>query len=294
MSQLSATNGASLFRLLYDAARNVLLTELSGTYTEEDIVIRDRQLARFVARHGLARGLMDYAGVTRVDVPMDVIVRRAQAPPMLPGRTRIVVAPVEPAYSLNRVIIAHQYFSRKVEPLMVPSVQDAYRAFGGNHFHFQPVEEDDHTRWERIAVAALAAIDARGRKEAADYRRTSADLRQALSEFRHRKLSSITVSDLLNTMLRHAELSDVDLSMRCPGCQRTTFLANCRLWGRRKTTYSCPRCGVALVELVPVGGTSVESTGYTLAGFEVWTKADISCGGIVLPKCLNTRAPGKR
>jgi hypothetical protein len=283
-----------VFRLLYDAARNVLLTELSGTYTDEDIVIRDRQVARFVARHGLARGIMDYTGVTRVDVSMDMIVRRAQAPPMLPGQTRIVVAPGEPAYSLNRVIIAHQYFSRKVEPLMVPSTQEAYHALGSSQFHFQPVEEDEHGRWERSAVAALAAIDARGRKEAADYRRTSADLRQALSEFRHRKLSSITVSDLFNTMLRHAELSDVDLSMRCPGCRGATSLANCRLWGRRKTTYSCPRCGVALVELVPVAGTLVEAPGYTLAGFNVSTHADISCGGIVLPKCLNTGAPGKR
>jgi hypothetical protein len=282
-----------LFRLLYDAARNVLLTELSGAYTEEDIVIRDRQVARFVARHGLARGLMDYTGVTRVDVPMDVIVRRAHAPPMLPGQTRIVVAPAEPAYSLNRVIIAHQFFSRKVEPLMVRSAQDAYHALGGSQFHFLPVQEDDLTRWERTAMAALTAIDARGRKDEEVYRRTSAELKQALPEFQHRKLSSITVSDLFNTMLRHAELSDVDLSMSCPGCHRTTLLANCRLWGRRKTTYSCPRCGAALVELVPVGGTSVESAGYSLGGFDVWTYADIECGDLVLPKCLNTRAPGK-
>jgi hypothetical protein len=123
---------------------------------------------------------------------MDVIVRRAPAPPMPAWSSRIVVAPAEPAYSLNGVIIAHQYFSRKVEPLMVPSAQDAYHALESGQFHFQPVEEDDHTRWERTAIAALAAIDARGRKEADAYRRTSADLRQALSEFRHRKLSSIT------------------------------------------------------------------------------------------------------
>ena len=280
-----------LFRLLYDAARNVLLTELSGTYTEEDIVIRDRQVARFVARHGLARGLMDYTGVTRVDVPMDVIVRRAQSPPMLPGQTRIVVAPAEPAYSLNRVFIAHQYFSRKVEPLMVHSVQDAYRALGGSRFHFQPIEEDDQTRWERTAAAALAAIDARGRKDAEVYRRASAELKQALPAFQHRKLSSITVSDLFNTMLRHAELSDADLSMSCPGCQRTTLLANCRLWGGRKTTYSCPRCAAALVELVPIRGTSVESAGYSLGGFNVWTHADVSCGDVLLPKCLTPLRP---
>jgi hypothetical protein len=283
-----------LFRLLYDAAHNVLLTELSGVYTEEDIVLRDRQVARFVARHGLARGLMDYSGVTRVEVPMDVIVRRAQAPPMLPGQTRVVVAPGEPAYSLNRIIVAHQYFSRKVEPLMVPSPRDAFRALGGSRFHFVPVEEDDHTRWERTALAALAAIDARGRKQADDYRRASADLRQALHGSRRRSLSSITASDLLNTMLRHIELTDADLSLRCPACRRATSLAECPLWGRRQTTYGCPSCRATLVELVPLRGTPGEAEGYSLAGFDVRTRADISCEGIVLPKSARPRATGMR
>jgi DNA-directed RNA polymerase subunit RPC12/RpoP len=281
-----------LFRLLYDAARNVLLTELSGIYTEEDIVLRDRQVGRFVARHGLARGLMDYREVTRVDVPMEVIVRRAHAPPMLPGQTRVVVAPSEPAYSLNRIISAHQYFSRKVEPLMVPSPQDALRALGGSHFHFVPVEEDDHARWERTALAALAAIDARGRKRAEDYRRASADLRQALHGVRRRNLSSIMVSDLFNTMLRHTELSDGDLSIRCPACRRTTSLAHCPLRGRRQTTYSCLRCGATLVELVPESGTPGDASGYSLAGFDVRTQADISCDGIVLPRSARRRATG--
>lgn len=45
-----------LFQLLYDSVRNVLLTRLSGVYCEEDIVLRDRQVAAFVARNGLARG----------------------------------------------------------------------------------------------------------------------------------------------------------------------------------------------------------------------------------------------
>ncbi len=279
-----------LFRLLYDPDRKVLLTQLFGVYTEEDIFVRDRQVARFVARHGLARGLMDYSGVTRVDVPMDVIVRRAQAPPMLPGQTRVVVASTEPAYSLNRVIVAHQYFSRKVEPLVVNSLQDAYYALGRARFDFSPVEEDEHMRRERTAFAALAVIDAGARTQAARYRRMSAAGRQRMAEaaavsptMERRRLSFITISDLLNTVLRHAHLSDRDLSVRCPRCRRETTLAACPIAGRRQTNYTCPACHARLVQLTPLQGELKDNQlGYSFGSFEVQTRADISSHGIVV------------
>ena len=283
-----------MFRLLYDADRKVLLTQLSGVFAEEDIFLRDRQVARFVARHGLARGLMDYSCITRVDAPMDVIVRRSQAPPMLPGQTRVVVASTEPAYSLNRVIVAHQYYSRKVEPLVVNSLQDAYYALGGRRFDFVPVEEDEHMRLDRVALAALAAIDAQGKQ--ADYSlRVLTESQQASTWIARHGLSFIRVSDLLNTMLRHAQLSDNELYIRCPGCRSETSLAECPLLGRRQTTYRCPTCRARLVELVPMhGGSSFEASGYSLAGFDVRTRADISCYGIVLPKSPKTDASGRR
>jgi hypothetical protein len=281
-----------LFQILYDHACNVLLTRLSGVYTEDDIVLRDRQVARFLARHGLARGVMDYSGITAVDIPMDVIVRRAQAPPMLPGQTRIVVAPNEPAYSLNRVIVAHQYFSRKVEPLVVDSMRDACYALGRSRFDFVPVEEDQHMRRERTAFAALAMIDAGARQQAVRYHRLSAETRQRMAEagpfsppMARRRPAFITVSDLFNTVLRHAHLSDGDISIRCPRCRRETTLAVCPMSGRRQTTYSCPACHARLVELAPLhGGQARELSGYSFGGFEVQTRADMSCQGIVLPK----------
>jgi hypothetical protein len=280
-----------LFQLLYDRDHNVLLTRLSGVYTEEDIVLRDRQVARFVARHGLARGLMDYTGVTAVDIPMDVIVRRAQAPPMLPGQTRVVVASSEPAYSLNRVIAAHQLFSRKVEPLLVKSLQDAYYALGRSRFDFELVEEDQHVHRERTAFAALAMIEADARKQAAHYLRMSAASRQRMAEaaaispaIDRRRSSFITLSDLFNTVLRQARLSDSDLSLSCPRCRRETTLAACPISGRRQTAYSCPACQTRLAELVPLnGGPPGEASGYFFGGFEVQTRVDIVCRGVVLP-----------
>jgi hypothetical protein len=282
----------SLFQLLYDAAHNVLLTRLTAVYTEEDIVLRDRQVRRFVARNGLARGLMDYTHVTKVDIPMDVIVRRAQAPPMLPGQTRVVVAANEPAYSLNRVIVAHQYFSRKVEPLVVDSLQNAYYALGSSRFAFLPLAEDEQVHRERMVLAALATIDAGGRKRAAHYHLQSAAARQRMAEAEavspladRRRFSFIMVSDLLNSGLRSTQLADRDLAVRRPRCRWETTLAACPISGRQQTTYLCPACRARLVDLVPLkGSASAQASGYALAGFDVQTRTDIHCHGVVLPK----------
>jgi hypothetical protein len=281
-----------LFQLLYDRSHNVLLTRLSGTYCEDDLALRDKQVAAFVARHGLARGLMDYSGVTAVDIPMGVIVRRCQAPPLLPGQTRVIVAPGEPSYSLNRVIVAHQYFSRKVEPLLLRSLPEAYHALGSNRLEFVPVEEDERMRRDRIAFGALAEIDAGARKQAERYRTLAAASRQRMAEVRGlspamvaRGMSFITVGDLFNTALRHAQVSDRDLSIRCPGCRRERTLAACHILVSRRTTYGCPACGERLVELSQAQDRpAVEPLGYSFGDFELQTSANISCHGSVLPK----------
>lgn len=284
--------GGGLFQLLYDRTHNVLLTRLSGIYREEDIVLRDRQVATFVARHGLARGLMDFTAVTSVDIPMNVIVRRAHAPPVLPGKTRVIVASNEPSYSLNRVVAAHQYYSRKVEPLLVDSLRDAYRALGSSRFDFLPLYEDEPMRRERQAFAALAEIDTGARKQAERYRTLAAASRQRAAEaepvaptMERRRSPFITVSDLFNTVLRHAHLSDADLSIRCPRCRRETTLAGCPILVRRQTTYRCPGCSAPLVQLASDDfERSGEVSGYSLSGFQLQTWAHIKCHGSIFPK----------
>ena len=58
-----------MFQLLHDPRHNVLLTRFSGTYVATDISLRDKAVGRFVARNGLARGIMDYSAVEAVDIP---------------------------------------------------------------------------------------------------------------------------------------------------------------------------------------------------------------------------------
>ena len=280
-----------MFQLLYDSAHNVLLTRLSGVYCEQDIVLRDKQVAGFVARNGLSRGLMDFTAVTAVDIPMDVIVRRAHAPPLLPGQARVIVASNEPSYSLNRVVAAHQYFSRKVEPLLVGSMRAAYHALGATRFDFVLVQDDEQLRRDRIAFAAFAEIDAGARRQVDRYRRLAAASRRRMAEPQASTVtvpharSLITASDVFNTALRHARLTDRDLSVHCPRCGREMALAACSIRVRRQTTYSCPACTARLLTLKPGRGAPIaEGPGYSFGSFNVETYVDIRCHGVVLPK----------
>src|SRR6188474_1675402 len=86
---------AMVFQLLHDQRHNVLLTRFSGVYVSTDISLRDKAVARFVARNGLARGVMDYTAVEAVDIPIEVVVERSSQPPILPGQARVIVAPRE-------------------------------------------------------------------------------------------------------------------------------------------------------------------------------------------------------
>jgi hypothetical protein len=277
-----------VYELLHDERRNVLLTRLSGIYTEDDLALRDQQVARFVARRGLARGLMDYTGVTHVDIPMDTIVRRAHAPPLLPGQTRVVVASNEPAYSLNRVIIAHQYFSRKVEPLMVGSLQDAYWALGSAQFDFAPVVDDEQVLRDRVALQTLVLIDEVAREPRPSgldsLEPREADTSSSVDDKEERSHSAITLADLFNSGLRKARVSDRELFVYCRQCGRPSTLALCSVSIRRKTTYSCPNCNTVLVELSPITSHSPELASYSIGGFDVTTRVDIRCYLAVLPK----------
>lgn len=268
-----------MFQLLYDRQHNVLLTRLSGVYVEEDIVLRDKQVARFVAQHGLARGLTDFTDVTAIDIPMEIVVRRAHAPPMLAGQTRIIVAPGEPSYSFNRIVAAHQYYSWKVEPLVVDSLQQGYHALGDAPFNFLPVEEDARARFDRIGLGVLKQIDWRARRET--------ETRQATMAKRVGDTSwrGITLSDLLNTGLQHVRLSDADLTVECPHCRLQASLADCEVSSGRRTAYSCAKCTTVLIQLSPVSkDLPGQAAGYCFGGFLVKTTAEIRYQTVVIPR----------
>ncbi|MBM3646822.1 MAG: hypothetical protein FJX11_03425 [Alphaproteobacteria bacterium] len=281
-----------MFQLLHDTSSNVLMTRLHGAYVEADIVLRDKAVARFVARHGLTRGIMDFTDVERVDVSMELIVRRCEEPPILPGQMRVIVAPYDPAYGLNRIIAAHQRYRRGIEPLLVRTLAEAYDALSIDQPAFAPIEVDAATRRDGVLTGVLSAIErARGRASLEQSERTRRTMLRLLDTVLTRgpapvKSSLITFGNLLSTVLADARIGDADLTVTCPACRTRQPLSRCRFLAGRETSYACPACGQVLVVLLAVGQTpaSPRPEGYELAGFIVRTTADIDCPGAVLPK----------
>ena len=149
-----------VFQLFHDPHHNVLLTRFSGTYVATDISLRDKAVGRFVARNGLARGIMDYTAVEAVDIPIEVVVERSARPPQLPGQARVIVAPREPLWAMNRIFAAHRLFRHGEEPILVRSIEEAYQALSMVDPVFEPVAADLVSRLEGVAHDVLAGIEA--------------------------------------------------------------------------------------------------------------------------------------
>jgi hypothetical protein len=280
-----------VFDLLFDRRHVVLMSRFHGRYVAADIAVRDNAVARFVARHGLARGIMDFTAVEAIDVPIDYVLARCDAPPMLPDRTSVNVAEREPAYSLNRVIAAHLLYSRKVEPLLVSTLEEAYRALEIDKPAFEPVELDEATRLELAAFDALADIESTLAPIAVEREKMQRTMLRLLDSALAASGATsgvgtrpgITLSDVLNAQLHRARLSDADLAARCGACRRKVVLNTCRVTPGRRTLYACPHCASPLLVL----GAAAEAgsaEGYQLGSFTLQAYADIEGPGGRLPR----------
>ncbi|WP_422000524.1 hypothetical protein [Reyranella sp.] len=280
-----------MFQLLYDARHKVLMTRLHGSYAERDIVLRDKAVVRFVAQHGLVRGIMDFTGVQEVEVSMDVIVRRCEGPPLLPGQARVLVAPHDPAYGLNRVIAAHQFYRRGVEPLLVRTLEDAYLALAIENPDFRPLDVGPESRLESFAHDMLTALETRyAPPPDEEYERMRRNMLRLLDNALSRapatrSKAAITLGDVLNTAMTAARVNDTDLQVACPSCNERRPLSQYRLSSGRETTYACRSCGQAALTLTPSEHCDRSDPGYVIGRFVVHTASDIEYPGGVLPKC---------
>lgn len=280
-----------MFQLLFDSHHNVLMTRVYGTYRESDITLRDKAVARFVARQGKARGIVDFSDTEAVAVTVDMVVRRSAGPALLEGRERVIVAPREPLWALQRIFAAHQLYRRGTEPILVRSLEEAYRALAIVEPAFEPVEIDAASRREGIAAAVLAGIEhKRGTALADERERTRRKMLQLLDTVLARPAPSgenaITLSDVLNAELSGVTVCDADLKAICGGCKGRKPLSRYTLSAGRQTTYACPACGRVAVALSPVEDNAAEARpdGYELGRFIVRTAGDIECPGGLLPK----------
>ena len=275
-----------MFNLLYDRAHNVLLTRYSGSYGLEDILVRDRLVTRFFERVGPSHRIADLTGITSVDVPLEIIVGRFGKALNAPDLSTHLVADGEPGFGLARIVTAHQYFRRRRDLPILPSLEAACRALGVAALDLQPIDIPPAVSREVEAMRFVARLEEANLRE--DQRldelaramvRGKFDTAYGEEEASH-AAPAITVSDLLNSELP-MRIDDGDLTVGCHGCGAGTTLAHCRITSHRDTTYACPSCGTTLVRVRPMAG-GVEARGYPVGGFDIDNTVDIGCLGVTL------------
>ena len=157
---------------------------------------------------------------------------------------------------------------------------------------FEPVAVDPVSRLEGVAHDVLAGIESsRGATDAEERERLRRKMMRMLDTVLERgpaarKVTAITLSDVLNAMLSRATVSDADLKTTCTTCNSRLPLSRYTISAGRETTYACPGCGQVMVVLAAVDeGAAPSLPGYEMGRFIVRTAGDIECPGAMLPKC---------
>jgi hypothetical protein len=133
-----------MFTLSFDRTHKVLLARFTGIFTSEDMASLDAALIHFFSHEDQAhrkqvRGLYDLSAVEAVAVPASKVAERARQPPIVPG-LRVVVAPCNAAGDFGDVYRRHQRIAADTEPMVVPTLEDAYALLGLADPRFEPLE----------------------------------------------------------------------------------------------------------------------------------------------------------
>jgi hypothetical protein len=126
------------FQLLFDAEHKVLLARFDGTVTAETVMAMVATARRFAERQGPGPAIADFTAVERFDVDPDFIRSLAQAPPVMVGHKRVLVAPADEIFGSLRMFEMHQSAGGD-EPLVVRSLDRAYEVLGIKDLDFQPI-----------------------------------------------------------------------------------------------------------------------------------------------------------
>ncbi len=128
-----------MFALLFERRYRVLLTRFSDRLARDDLAQLDRAARAFVAEHGVARGLVDFTAVDVVEIDTAEFVRRGQQASIMTGQDRVYVMPRPDLFGLGRMFSTYQKIGGNREPVVVRTLDEAYRALELVDPEFQPL-----------------------------------------------------------------------------------------------------------------------------------------------------------
>ena len=126
--------------LKVDRANSVLLVTLAGAMTAERLAALDGQVVSFIAREGTMSTIVDFSGVTSVEVDISSVVNRGRGPSLMSGKPRVYVAIDTLLLGLLRLYSENQVNAGEMAPTIVPSLADAFDVFGLVQPNFEPLD----------------------------------------------------------------------------------------------------------------------------------------------------------
>jgi hypothetical protein len=117
-----------MFALLFERRYRVLLVRFSERLAHDDLARLDRAARAFVAEHGVTRGLVDFTAVDVIEIDTAEFVRRGQQAAIMTGQDRVYVMPRPDLFGLGRMFSTYQKIGGNLEPVVVRTVDEAYRA----------------------------------------------------------------------------------------------------------------------------------------------------------------------
>jgi hypothetical protein len=116
-----------MLTLFYERRHNVVMTRVTGVLSSEDIGEHDRALLNFLAGKEGVRGLYDFSPIDAIAVPISKINQRSQRPAIIDGMRVVVAPPGAAGLDFARRIADQLRAAGHREPLIVGTLEEAYR-----------------------------------------------------------------------------------------------------------------------------------------------------------------------
>lgn len=125
-----SSGGWSVFSIAVDRTHTVLLVIFTDRMQVQDIADLDRLVRPLAATEALENVVVDLREVAEIDVPLDQLIERASAKPVLPGRKLVFVAAAGLSLNVGRQYAAHRAQEGHDAISIVPDLEEAWRLLG--------------------------------------------------------------------------------------------------------------------------------------------------------------------
>jgi hypothetical protein len=118
---------AGVISIAIDRTHTVLLVEFTDRLQAQDIADLDRLIRPIAATGALENAVIDLRRVAAIDVPLEQVIDRATASPVLPGRKVVFVAAGGLGLNLSRQYAAYREREGYESIPIAPDLESAWR-----------------------------------------------------------------------------------------------------------------------------------------------------------------------